>query len=205
MCIIFLLDMKRELRKLAKYCEKAKKLLQDQEDPSPIAGWAREIMAYGRDVIAREDLDEETLADSYTVLYGIADNLYEHPRLLLQLKQLAYDMVVRGEAMTGETYKVKDKIHEEIEKLQANIQAADERRWDDIHDGHVLKSDPVEWTEAYEAVIDEVDREAYENLKDSPRGMGFCFGYWAEKRNALERRGIEWDSPSVLNPRVMFD
>jgi len=35
--------------------------------------------------------------------------------------------------------------------------------------------------------------------------MGFCFGYWAEKRNALERRGIEWMSPSVMNPRVMFD
>ena len=69
----------------------------------------------------------------------------------------------------------------------------------------MLKSDPVEWTAEYEAVIDEADHEAYQHLKDSPRGMGFCFGYWAEKRNALARRGIEWKSPNILNPRVMFD
>jgi len=35
--------------------------------------------------------------------------------------------------------------------------------------------------------------------------MGFCFAYWAEKRNALARRGIEWRSPSRMNPGVMFD
>lgn len=44
-----------------------------------------------------------------------------------------------------------------------------------------------------------------EDLKDEPRGMGFCFGYWSAKRAALARRGIEWRSPSAMNPRVMFD
>ena len=197
--------MKRELKKLEKYCEKAKKILQDQQDPSPIAAWAREILAYGRDVIAREELDEQTLADAYTVAVEIADQVFERPRLLLQLKQLSYDMVVRGEQMTGETYKVKDGIQKEIDQLKANIQAADEGRWDDIHDGHYLKSDPIEWTSIYEAVIDEADQEAFEQLQDCPRGMGFCFAYWAEKRNALARRGIEWRSPHTMNPHVMFD
>ena len=41
--------------------------------------------------------------------------------------------------------------------------------------------------------------------KDEPRGMGFCFNYWSAKRAALARRGIQWRSPSAMNPRVMFD
>lgn len=52
---------------------------------------------------------------------------------------------------------------------------------------------------------DDADREAYANLTDVPHGMGFCFAYWAEKRAALAKRGIEWRSPSVMNPRVLFD
>lgn len=64
--------MKRELSKLEDYCKQAKRIMEDQQDPSPIAGWAREIMAYGRGVIAQEELDEQTLADAYTVLAKIA-------------------------------------------------------------------------------------------------------------------------------------
>lgn len=58
---------------------------------------------------------------------------------------------------------------------------------------------------AYEDVIYEVEKEVDEDLKDEPRGMGFCFGYWSAKRAALASRGIEWRSPSAMNPRVMFD
>ena len=35
--------------------------------------------------------------------------------------------------------------------------------------------------------------------------MGFCHSYWSAKRAALARRGIEWRSPSAMNPRVIFD
>jgi hypothetical protein len=35
--------------------------------------------------------------------------------------------------------------------------------------------------------------------------MGFCFGYWSTLRTVLEERGIEWQLPHELNPRVMFD
>jgi hypothetical protein len=35
--------------------------------------------------------------------------------------------------------------------------------------------------------------------------MGFCFAYWAEKRAALARHGIDWNSPQDMNPGVMFD
>ena len=71
--------------------------------------------------------------------------------------------------------------------------------------GGMLKVDPVQATPEWEDVIYEVEKEVDEELKDEPRGMGFCFGYWSAKRAALARRGIEWRSPSAMNPRVMFD
>ena len=75
--------------------------------------------------------------------------------------------------------------------------------WDGL--GGMLKVDPVQATPEWEKVIYDVEREVDEQLKDEPRGMGFCFSYWSAKRAALARRGIEWRSPSAMNPRVMFD
>ena len=75
--------------------------------------------------------------------------------------------------------------------------------WDGL--GGMLKVDPVQATEKWEEVIYEVEKELDEQLKDEPRGMGFCFSYWSAKRAALAHRGIEWRSPSAMNPRVMFD
>lgn len=69
----------------------------------------------------------------------------------------------------------------------------------------MLEYDPVEDSEAYLAVIDEVERRLYEEFKDEPRHMGFCFGYWSAKEALLREYGIEWRSPSSMNPGVMFD
>ena len=73
--------------------------------------------------------------------------------------------------------------------------------------GIPLKFDPIERTEEMESVIESVEREVDENLAEAriPRGLGFCFAYWHEKKVALSRRGIEWRSPSEMNPRVIFD
>lgn len=71
--------------------------------------------------------------------------------------------------------------------------------------GGMLKVDPVQATPEWEDVIYEVEKEVDEELKDEPRGMGFCYSYWSAKRAALARRGIQWRSPSAMNPRVMFD
>jgi hypothetical protein len=71
--------------------------------------------------------------------------------------------------------------------------------------GGMLKVDPVQATPEWEDVIYDVEKEVAEELKDEPRGMGFCFNYWSAKRAALARRGIQWRSPSAMNPRVMFD
>ena len=48
-------------------------------------------------------------------------------------------------------------------------------------------------------------QELEEELKDEPRGMGFCYGYWSAKRAALAKRGIDWNPPPSMNRGVIFD
>lgn len=71
--------------------------------------------------------------------------------------------------------------------------------------GRHLKFDPVERTPEWEECIYDVESECESILKDEPRGMGFCFPYWNTKTAILARRGIEWNSPSRMNPGVIFD
>lgn len=68
-----------------------------------------------------------------------------------------------------------------------------------------LLFDPVERTEKYEEAIQEVEAECNAALECTPRGMGFCFAYWAEKSRILAEHRIEWHSPAVMNPHVLFD
>ena len=68
-----------------------------------------------------------------------------------------------------------------------------------------LKFDPVERSEKWEDVIYDVEAECADILKDEPMHMGYCFRYWSTKKEVLARRGIDWSSPAVMNPRVMFD
>ena len=76
--------------------------------------------------------------------------------------------------------------------------------WVKVAGAH-LKFDPVERSERWEEVIYEVEKECDRRLKGEPRGMGFCFAYWPVKTAVLAQYGIEWHSPSAMNPRVMFD
>ena len=66
-----------------------------------------------------------------------------------------------------------------------------------------LKHDPVEMTEEYLAVIDEVDEKIEKNREY--RGFGSCHHVWALKTDYLAEKGIKWRSPDVLNPKVRFD
>ena len=183
------------------YCDKAKQILQEQQDPSPIAAMAREVIRYGRHLAQFE----HTLNAAYSATSRMAECLYEHPRLLLELLNVELEVLEYAEAVQQHEMQITEDLRDEIRQLERNIQAADEGRLSDIKTGSMLKSDPVEWTKAYEEVIDEAEHEAYSHLTDCPRGMGFCFAYWAEKRKALAKHGIEWRSPNLLNPGVMFD
>jgi hypothetical protein len=69
-----------------------------------------------------------------------------------------------------------------------------------------IKNDPVEYTSKYLSILPELEKKIETELKDVRHGHGFCFHYWHTKQEILKRDyGIEWDSPSVLNPRVRFD
>ena len=66
-----------------------------------------------------------------------------------------------------------------------------------------LRHDPVEMTEKYLAVIDEVEEKIEKNR--TVYGHGSCHEVWALKREYLAEHGIEWRSLAQLNPRVRFD
>lgn len=68
-----------------------------------------------------------------------------------------------------------------------------------------LKFDPVERTPLWEEKIYEVEKECDRRLDGEPRCMGFCFIYWSTMRDVLAEHGIEWMSPGMMNPGVMFD
>ena len=66
-----------------------------------------------------------------------------------------------------------------------------------------LRHDPVEMTEEYLAVIDEVDEKVEKNREY--RGFGSCYHVWSLKTDYLAEKGITWRSPAQLNPRFRFD
>jgi hypothetical protein len=75
--------------------------------------------------------------------------------------------------------------------------------WDKL--GGMLKVDPIQALPEWEDVIYDVEQELEEELKDEPRGMGFCYGYWSAKRAALAKRGIDSNPPPSMNRGVIFD
>lgn len=155
---------------------------------------------------AHELLDiQQKINELYSANKRMLDVLYDHPRLKLQLMQCQLDTLHEIELEQDHDLTITEELESEIEEQEENIRLADEGRLDDIpQEGH-LKHDPVEWTARYEEVIDEAVREAEEQLKDVPRGMGFCFAYWPAKREALMKRGVEWRDPHMMNPGVIFD
>ena len=95
-----------------------------------------------------------------------------------------------------------DRIQNELERYIDPSMSMEQ--WIKLAHGH-LKFDPVERSPQWEEIIYDVEKECARRLKGEPRCMGFCFGYWAVKRAVLAQYGIEWHSPSIMNPGVMFD
>ena len=66
-----------------------------------------------------------------------------------------------------------------------------------------LKHDPVEVTDEYLAVIDEIEEKIEKSR--TTYGHGSCFEVWSLKKSYLLEHDIEWQTPAELNPRVLFD
>ena len=136
-----------------------------------------------------------------------ADTLHHHPRLKLKLLLLQRDAVIEQGGSRAEAAEMGiDELSAEIMLLQNNIMAADLLQWDNITQTKFLKQDPIEWTEEFERVIAKAEEKADARLKDTPRGMGFCFAWWHELADILHSEyGIDWKSPQQMNPNVHFD
>ena len=150
---------------------------------------------------------DQMLDKLYEPVRRMTDCVFDHPRLRLQLLRLQLVVVQRLGCLHDHELSVEQDVTTEIARYERNIALADAYRFDEVENRKRsgLRYDPIEWSRAYEETIDEVSREVDAALASHPRGMGFCFAHWHAKEQALRARGIAWQNPHVLNPRVLFD
>lgn len=156
------------------------------------------------------DLDdpEETPLGKALACEAIRDQLpeYDVPRLVLGILRYELELLQQSDEEYTEGNPTEEDILQVIQRLEdyIDIQGVSSEAFREKYHRH-LKADPVERTEQWERNYYDVEQECDRRLGDTPRGMGFCFGYWSTLRQVLRERGITWKSPHELNPRVMFD
>ncbi len=176
---------------------------QNQEKTWEIPLLAETCLKYAKHL---EGFDQE-LDYVNNVMERMTETIPEgHPRLMLRLLQFRLLVLRRIECLTDHDLSAAEDVEKEIEYHQRNIARADRGALEEIEQKGHLKADPVQWTWQFEKVCEAAEEEVYRRLEGTPRGMGFCFAYWAEKKTVLkEIYGIDWKSPSEMNPRVLFD
>lgn len=194
-------DIDIRLQECVEIAESVKERVHNHDKEWENTGLVRRFIS-----ITESLMNEEMPLDSlYKVSEELADFIFDHPRLKLEFLRQQYRLLRKIEETHGEELGVTEEIQKNIALHEQNIALADEGRLDEIPQFGHLRKDPVEWTKKWEDVVDEAEKIAYSNLTDIPRGMGFCFAYWAERKNALARLGVEWRTPHQMNPRVIFD
>lgn len=127
---------------------------------------------------------------------------------LMSDDDFAEDMDMDGFSGAQEKYVREYSLQDHKESLQRTLDYLNPKlsmeKWCDKYDVN-LKFDPVERSEEWERYIYKVEEECDRLLKNERKGMGYCYSYWSTKKAVLAKYGIEWNSPSVMNPRVMFD
>lgn len=71
-----------------------------------------------------------------------------------------------------------------------------------------FRRDPLEDDPAYAEILREASEQAERELADHPLngGFGFCHVFWRRKKEILFRTyGLEWRSPSEMNPGTNYD
>ena len=189
------------------------------EDFRPIYKLAQEVL----EMIRHEDVAWEAMAETLPrIIDAVSETVYRHAEyeLLLIYILMAFKTGNLNDEFKGRVRKW-IKLHlllEESDWLDFRLTKELERAMADMFTqtelfkimldpkiGH-LRTDPVEYTWEWEKIYYDVEDELDRRLANVPRQMGFCFQYWAMKRELLmEKYGIDWRSPSQMNPRVMFD
>lgn len=167
------------------------------------AALCREICRYMPAIID----SGQNLAMAENVCARAAESLFDHPRLKLRLLEYQKEAIEEQGGDRAEDAEMSiDDLSQEITRLQLNILAADQKRWNNITQTGHLRKDPIEWSAEFENCISEAQQKADKALRNVPRGMGFCFAWWTTLRDILLKDyGITWRSPAQMNPRVMFD
>ena len=189
------------------------------EDYRPIYKLAQEVL----EMIRHEDVAWEAMAETLPrIIDAVSETVYRHAEyeLLLIYILMAFKTGNLTDEFKGRVRKW-IKLHlllEESDWLDFRLTKELERAMADMFTqtelfkimldpkiGH-LRMDPVEYSWEWEKIYYDVEAELDRRLANVPRQMGFCFQYWAMKRELLmEKYGIDWRSPSQMNPRVMFD
>ena len=189
------------------------------EDYRPMHKLAQEVL----EIIRHEDVAWEAMSETLPrIIDAVAETVYHHAEyeLLLIYILMAFKTGNLTDEFKGRVRKWM-KLHlllEESDWLDFRLTKELERAMADMFTqmelfkimldpkiGH-LRTDPVEYTWEWEKIYYDVEDELDRRLANVPRQMGFCFQYWATKRELLmEKYGIDWRSPSQMNPRVMFD
>ena len=163
---------------------------------------AKEVLELVRNI--PEEEGENALGKAYA-LNAVMEKLseYDTPRLALQIlnEELAQLRASEEKSDWLTEEDIKADIARLLDYINLDIPMGEFTR---RHHRH-LKFDPVERTPEWEENIYEAQKEADAAMGDFPRGMGYCHGFWPLLKSALAKRGIRWQTPHELNPRVMFD
>lgn len=189
------------------------------EDYRHIRILAQEVL----EMIRHEDVAWEAMAETLPrIIDAVAETVYHHAEyeLLLIYILMAFKTGNLTDEFKGRVRKwiklhllleesgwLDFRLTKELERAMADMFTQTElfKIMLDPKIGH-LRTDPVEYTWEWEKIYYDVEDELDRRLANVPRQMGFCFQYWATKRELLmEKYGIDWRSPSQMNPRVMFD
>lgn len=142
----------------------------------------------------------------YEILLRFLKTAFREGVEMLSLKRQAEEML-KLRMLLDETDWVDHLFDKPMQRAVAGVFSSDELLRFILHpDTHHLRRDPVEYTWMWEDICYDVEDELERRFANAPRHMGFCFRYWSAKRELLkEKYGIEWRSPSQMNPHVMFD
>ena len=156
------------------------------------------------------DLDdpEETPLGKAMACNAVCEQLpeYDVPRFVLGILRFERELLEQSDEASGDNGPTLGEVDADIRRLSDYIDTEHVSTEEFIKRHHrMLKFDPIERTPQWEAIYYEAEQECDRRLGDTPRGMGFCFSHWSTFRQVLAERGIEWRSPSVMNPHVMFD
>ena len=156
----------------------------------------------------KESFNKEQISDIYYDL-GVFYRLVSNAKQALFCYEKSYEYVKNGN--TFYNIVVCNKILDENHKFEFSTEEIKEHFPNDaqriinaMEGKGYLKVDPIENSDEFQAVYDEVNEEALKIL-EKEGDLHLAIQKWGILFDLYLKRGIMWKSPHMMNPRVMFD